>query len=98
MSRALIVRPEAESDMEEVQAWYDQQRTGLGADFLLCVEETLDRIVRNPEMYGILHRDIRRAFVRRFPYGVFYRIVEDQVIVVGVFHGRRNPRTWKSRR
>ncbi len=98
MKRALIVRPEAEADLEEAQAWYDRQRVGLGTDFLLCVEETLDRIVRNPEMYAVLHRDIRRAFVRRFPYGVFYRIVDDQLIVVGVFHGRRNPRAWKYRR
>jgi plasmid stabilization system protein ParE len=35
--------------------------------------------------------------LRRFPYSLFYRIIDDQVIVVACMHGRRHPRRWRSR-
>jgi toxin ParE1/3/4 len=40
---------------------------------------------------------MRRARVRRFPYGVFYLVTDSTIVVVGVLHGRRSPRQWKSR-
>ena len=48
-------------------------------------------------MNRTVHKDVRRAFMRRFPYGVFYRVEEDQIIVVGVFHARRDPKRWQAR-
>jgi hypothetical protein len=36
MKHGLIVRPEAEHDIEDAYRWYEVQRPGLGSDFLLC--------------------------------------------------------------
>jgi plasmid stabilization system protein ParE len=41
---------------------------------------------------------MRRAILRRFPYGVFFRTTTDEIIILGVIHGRRHPRQWRSRR
>ena len=67
----MIIRPEAEADLVNVRDWYERQREGLGAAFLLCVEEVLDRIDRTPEIYAMVYQDVRRAFTRRFPYAVY---------------------------
>jgi hypothetical protein len=40
----MILPPEAEDDLANAQDWYERQRVGLGAEFLLCVEEMLERI------------------------------------------------------
>ena len=93
----MIILPEAEADLSEAQEWYDQQRMGLGADLLQCVEETLRRIDQLPEMHGIVHKDVRRAVVRRFPYVVYYRVVAGEATVVAIMHSRRNPQDWQSR-
>ena len=53
-SKRLVIRPEAEADIEEVYGWYEAQRKGLGEDFLLCVEEGLARIARNPSSYSVV--------------------------------------------
>jgi hypothetical protein len=45
----------------------------------------------------IKHADIRRVPVRRFPYCVFYRVEPDRIVVLAIFHGRRNPRIWQAR-
>lgn len=36
-----LIRPEAEAELNEAYLWYERQREGLGADFLLCFEESL---------------------------------------------------------
>lgn len=97
MTRSLIVRPEAESDLSEAYAWYEDRLTGLGSDFLLCVDAVMHSILRNPEMYALVYKDVRRALVRRFPYGVFYVVGESQLTVLAVFHAKRNPKSWQAR-
>lgn len=93
----MIIRPEAEADVADAQEWYERQRQGLGAEFVLCVEEVFARIERTPGMYGEVYRGVRRALTRRFPYAVYYRVEGDVVVVLGVFHTRRDPRQWQSR-
>ncbi len=45
----------------------------------------------------MVYRDIRRALTSRFPYAVYYRIVESDVVVFGILHTRRDPHEWQSR-
>ena len=93
----MIIRPEAESDLVYARDWYERQRDGLGAAFLLCVDEVLERIGRTPEISTAVYRDVRQALTRRFPYAVYYRLVNDEVVVLGILHMRRDPREWQSR-
>ena len=95
MKKQIIIRPEAEADIQDAFLWYEQQRNGLGNDFLLCVEEALSIIRRNPEMYPRVHKNVYRSLIRRFPYGVFYIIEEDRIVILAVFHAKRNPKQWK---
>ena len=96
MNYQLIIRSAAEADIEDAHTWYVQLRE-LGTDFLTCVEESLEVIRRNPELFAIVHKDVRRAIIRRFPYGVFYRLVGEAIVVVAVMHARRDPRRWQER-
>lgn len=78
-------------------AWYDQQRRGLGDEFLTEVREEMDRIRQNPEMYGVLYRRVRAGPIHRFPYVVYYRVESDRINVIAVQHASRSSRGWKSR-
>jgi toxin ParE1/3/4 len=95
MSKSLLVRPEAEEDLNQAYRWYESQRKGLGGDFLLCVEGGLARITRNPERYRKIHENIRRILIDRFPFGIFFIEDEHQLFVLVVLHARRNPSAWK---
>lgn len=97
MKQKLIIRPEAESDIQEAYAWYEDQSKGLGADFILCVDAALSLIQRSPELYAQVHKNIRRALTRRFPYGIFYIAEVDKIIVLAVLHVKRNPKHWQKR-
>lgn len=97
MAAELILAPEAEQDIAEAYGWYEDQRSGLGEEFLSCVDACIEAICRTPEMYAVLHEDYRRGLVRRFPYSVFYEHGGSTVTVYAVFHASRNPNKWRQR-
>jgi plasmid stabilization system protein ParE len=92
-----IFRPAAAADVEEAHRWYEARQTSLGNQFLEAVSMLIESITANPESFPVIYRQTRRALLRRFPYALYYRIVDDQIIVVACMHGRRNPRLWQSR-
>jgi hypothetical protein len=89
MSPRLSFRPQVADDLAEAIDWYAGQRPGLEVAFRQDFEETL--IERNPFQYQIIEREIRRASLRRFPYGVLYIVSGEELLIVGCLHGRRNP-------
>lgn len=91
MSLPIAFLPEAERDLNEAFEWYESQRRGLGLDLIGAVDETLSRIGQNPMAYGMVHRDLRKATARRFPYSIVFRVEQEQVLVVAVFHAKRDP-------
>ena len=97
MNRRVIFRPEAAAETLETRDWYEGRRHGLGADFRAALDDTVERIARNPMQFRRVRRDTRRAILDRFPYAVYFRIAEDAVVVLAV-HGRQRPRRWQSRR
>lgn len=97
MSLALRVRSEAEQDLEDAAEWYEEQRTGLGREFLDEIFRSLRQVAEHPKLYPTVHRGTHRALIRRFPFGVFYRVEAGFIIVVAVMHGSRDPRRWKQR-
>ncbi len=94
----LFLRPAVERDLDEAADWYEERRPGLREAFLEIVEETLDSIEDNPHLYPVLHLDIRRATLERFPYGVYYALIEGDIHVIAVVHDARHPSVWRRRR
>jgi plasmid stabilization system protein ParE len=88
----IVLLSEAERDILEAHDWYESKRTGLGANFELCIEAALDNILLFPESSPKRFRNTRVAIMHHFPYGIYYIISGDIIIVVGVFHFKRNPK------
>lgn len=65
------VRSKAEQEAREAAQWYEERPPGLGPAFLGIVDSVIASISENPFRFPIVHRDIRRALLNRFPYGVF---------------------------
>ena len=90
--------PEVESDVEDAFAWYELQRDGLGDEFLNAVEACIVKIRRNPDAFQQIFKTIRRALVRRFPFGVFFVIKNYEITVTAIVHLARHPKSWKVRK
>lgn len=95
--RQLFIQPAAEAEMAESYQWYEKRLPGLGTEFLLTVKATFERIVHAPETFPLVHKNLRRALTRRFPYQVFFLVKEDRIVVIAVLHASRHPRRWMKR-
>lgn len=97
MTLPLVFHLDVHGEVDAAYRWYEQQRTGLGDEFLAAVETVFRRLQQVPEAHQIIYKDVRRALPRRFPYSVFYRVHADRVEVVAVQHSHRDPAAWQSR-
>jgi toxin ParE1/3/4 len=88
--KPVSLTPTAEADIGRVALWYEERKEGLGAEFIRRVRETLDRIGDNPNGYVKAIRDVRVANLRKFPYGLWFRIKDDGSVVIACLHGKRD--------
>jgi plasmid stabilization system protein ParE len=80
----IIVLPAAEAEITEAFRWYENKNEGLGSEFMRALDATLSTVKRSPTLFAVIHKQVRRAMLRRFPYGVFYLYEDDQIIVHSV--------------
>jgi plasmid stabilization system protein ParE len=97
MNYFIRIRPEAERDVEEAFSWYEEQRSGLGREFVLELDTVYQKLQESPLLYAEIYRRVRRAVLRRFPVGVFYVCAKEEVRVLAVIHLARSPNVWQSR-
>ena len=89
--------PEAAEEMIEAALYYQSQAFGLGMDYLSEVDHAVHSIETSPHTWPIIHGDLRRRLIRRFPYGVLYRIEPEEILIVAIAHLRKKPGYWKKR-
>ena len=81
----------AKGDLDIAFEWYEDQRRGLGFEFLDCAEAAIETILQMPKLYPKQHGPFRRALVRRFPFSIFYAIEEKEIVVHAIFDNRQDP-------
>ena len=97
MTLRIVFRHAAKNELEDAAVWYDEQRGGLGEEFVIEIGQATAKAAAAPERYPIVFSDIRRAVARRFPFSVYFRVRSTSLVVLAVFHGRRNPAIWRRR-
>ena len=96
MTYVLRFLPVVEEDILAGYAWYEEKAPGLGEEFLRVFYANAREIPRNPLLYPRMYRAFRRRLLQRFPYAIYFRIEGDVVIVFGLFHCARDPRTIRA--
>jgi plasmid stabilization system protein ParE len=89
--------PEAESEMNAAAVYYEEQQPGLGRRFLGSVQDAVNHIVANPNLYPTVDLDVRRCLTKTFPFGVLFREQPGRIVIIAVMHLHRDPDYWKSR-
>jgi plasmid stabilization system protein ParE len=102
VSKPIRTEEEADQELAEALARYEEQRRGLGHDFLAAVDAVLQRISHFPKTGAAVpqappHLGARRVPVNRFPYHIVYLETPDAIRVLAFAHNRRRPFYWLSR-
>ncbi len=94
---SILILPAARQEIIEAYDWYERELAGLGARFHEELDHQIERIATRPLHFPILLADIRRARLRHFPYGLFFRQVDQATYIIACFHSSRDPVSWQNR-
>lgn len=81
---------EAVEDLNAGKAFYDLQEVGVGDYFWDCMIADIESLV----IYAGFHRrksGFHQMFAKRFPYAIYYEIIESFAYVVAILPMRRDP-------
>lgn len=97
MSLPIVFRRVARAEMDEAIAWYEYQGAGLGLQFITEIDTCLQRIADSPKQFPTTRGEIRRAVLHRFPYTIHFLDETIRIVVLAVFHVKRDPLVLEGR-
>lgn len=93
----VVFHPEAELELDSAVAYYENRRRGLGLELEREVFRATDAIREAPGRWTVHKGDVRKYALHRFPFTVFFLVIDDTVWIVAVAHAARRPGYWKKR-
>ncbi|XXT24244.1 type II toxin-antitoxin system RelE/ParE family toxin [Sorangium sp. So ce429] len=96
MTRPILVRVDAQVELDEAAVWYEQRRPGLGIEFVRAIEVALDAIAEAPESWPRWQAgySYRKYVLRRFPFVMFFTAEGAEIQIVAFAHAKRRPGYW----
>jgi len=97
VSGEIIVRREAQLEVQKAFQYYQDKSEGLGFEFMRSLDAALQSVKRNPLAYQKIYKEARRILLRKFPYALFYIAEENRIVVIACFHQKRSEIDWLRR-
>ena len=97
MSLPVRLRPIARLELDEAMAWYEKQKEGLGTELKEAIDQMFRKIGSAPGRFRPVRGEVRRALLRRFPYAIHFVPEPEAIIVLAIFHTKRDPRHLEGR-
>ena len=93
----LRVHAAASQDLIEGYRFYEKQQAGLGVYFLDSLYSDIDSLLLYAGVHAAFFEQYHRALSRRFPFAIYYKVQEQEVLVYAVLDCRRSPAWIKQR-
>ncbi len=88
---------EAEVDFDRSYKFYYEDSPKVADTFFKRINLGFENIKQTPKSFPIAHKDVRKYVVKKFPFVIYYRIVDTVAQVIAIFHTSRNPEIWIER-
>jgi len=85
-----VLRPALE-DLISGREFYNKQQEGVGQYFFNNIFSEIDSLVLHAGIHPVQF-GFYRMLARRFPYAIYYQILEDEAVVFRVLDCRSDPR------
>ena len=89
--------PDAAQELAAAVQMYESSLTGLGADLRVEVMRITSLLCGTPRIGEPLDQRHRRFPLRRFPYGLVFRLDGELLRIIAVAHRRQRPGYWSKR-
>ena len=89
--------PDARKELLDAINYYEEHQSGLGLEFTWEIHSTIQRIIHFPMAWSKLSTNTRRCLTFRFPYGIIYQVIGEEMYVIAIMNLNRKPTYWKKR-
>ena len=96
MSYSVFLLPSAHNDIVRAESFYDSISPGLGQYCIGTLLSDVDSLAFYAGIHPTYHGYFR-LLSRRFPYAIYYKILDHEVPVSAILSTRQNPATHHSR-
>ncbi len=93
----LTYHPEAEAELVAAAEFYESRSPTLGEEFLREFDVAISEVQKNPTLWTVVEGDVRCHTIRRFPFSIYYRVLEDELRILVIHHHNRHPEYWRHR-
>lgn len=97
MSRPIIFHPEAEAEILQALAWYEERSRLAARAFVQELTHVVRLASRSPNSWPGSFGETRRVVFPRFPFDLIFRMKGEVFEIVAVAHHRRQPSYWRKR-
>jgi plasmid stabilization system protein ParE len=100
---SLAVHADAQQEADDAAAYYDGVRLGRGRRFLEALNRAVQLAAQVPRTFSRVMipgdpREVRKTFVKKYPYTVYYEVRAAGIVVMAISHQKRRPLYWAHRR
>jgi plasmid stabilization system protein ParE len=94
----VLFREAAAAELAAAIEYYEAIDSELALRFQVAVDNAVAQVVEHPESCQVVHSDLRRAPLLRFPHALYYRFHDGSTIVfVACIHPGRDHAIWMKR-
>ena len=91
------LHPHAHTELFEARQWYYERSPLSSVAFAHTVDRALFKIGESPNSFPRASHGTRKFVLQRFPFNIFYRVGETEIVIVAVAHQKRRPSYWSDR-
>jgi len=95
---SIEVSDDAEADLDKSHEFYFQETPKVADAFFRRINLSFEKIKQNPYSSPNVHKNVKKFVVKKFPFVIYYQIVDSVIRVIAIFHTSRNPEIWNDRK
>ena len=95
--RLIRISDGALDDLSDGYRFYEAQDQGLGDYFTSCLRADIESLRLYAGIHRVVYQDYHRLLSRVFPFGIFYTVEQDAVMIWAILDMRRDPSWIKAR-
>ena len=87
----------AQQDLVEGYSFYEMQEIGVGNYFLESIFSDVESLRLFAGIHSIHFEKYHRLLSKRFPFAIYYRVVDEEIQIYAILDCRRDPAWIKER-
>lgn len=91
------ISDDAEIDFDKSYKYYSADSLEIADTFFKQINFSLENIQQTPYSFSKIHKNIRKYIVKKFPFVIYFQVIDTLIKVIAIFHTSRNPEIWNDR-